>query len=306
MLTLEKFNSISKLFLLSGISLIPISILELYYGRYFSSYILIEDSYHGLVDAITILLVALFLRVVHKRSKRFPMGLYNLENLIVIGSSLLILYYSVDALIQSLSSKSSVPIWASGLTIANALITGSIYIAERKYSWLLLVKNDIAHAKLDIMMEGVSSAGLVIDNYYVSLGIVIAIVAFILKESLKTMKEAILSLVGANCESEFGERVEAMLRGFGIDVRKVYVRRLGSFYSIYIIFGVPSFTPIIEVYKIKKKIQRIVSTLDNVVMTDIRTVPIKIINYDTVPPVGKVNEADRTGRGSSSLANGRE
>ncbi|WP_168364242.1 cation transporter [Metallosphaera hakonensis] len=141
---------------MSGLSLAPLSVVELYYGREFSSYILLEDGYHGLTDATVAILLSLVLRVLNRRSRKFPWGLYNAESLVLMFTSILIAYYSLQALIGSVNSEPEVPKWTSIITSVGALISLGTYLTERKYNWLQLARSDIAHSKLDVTLSRLS------------------------------------------------------------------------------------------------------------------------------------------------------
>ncbi|AWR98915.1 hypothetical protein [Metallosphaera hakonensis] len=143
-----------------------------------------------------------------------------------------------------------------------------------------------------MFLETVSGLGLVLDNYYVSLGIVASIVVLIMMDVIKVLKDAVLSLIGASCNCELSDRIRIVLEGFNIDVRKIYIRRVGSFYSVYVIVGIPSLTPLIEAYRIRKRIRRIVKTFDSVVMVDIKMVP-KKIHENEVQRLSGTNEKIR-------------
>jgi divalent metal cation (Fe/Co/Zn/Cd) transporter len=301
----EKLNSASRVFLYSGIVLLPLSILEIIYGNLFSSYILLADAYHGFIDSSTAFLFSVLLKVIYRRTKRFPLGLYNLESLAMLMVSALILLLSVSVLLQSFSREASTPSWLSSLAWAGGLVTLGIYLLERRYNWLQLVRADMLHSKLDVVLEVLSGVGIIVGNYFLTIAIVTTIVGFILVDTAREVKEAILSLVGANCNSPLAERIETILSSYGFNVARVYVRRLGSFYMIHVIVRMPSETPLSKVYKEKKKAERIVQTFDGVAVIDVRAVPTKVdrlkkeVRGVGVPRANTINE--KSGPGHTSV-----
>lgn len=273
MIPTDKLNSASRLFLYSGLALLPFSILEFVYGNLFSSYILLADSYHGLVDSLTAFLFSVLLKVVYRKTKRFPLGLYNLESLSVLMISALVLFLSTSVLVNSFDQHSVVPLWLSSLAWASGVVTFGIYLAERRYDWLQIVRGDMLHSKLDVILEALSGIGIVLSNYFLTVTIVAVLVGFIVSDTVREVKEAILSLVGANCNCPFVERIETILVSYGFDVARVFVRKLGSFYMVHVIIRMPSDTPLSRAYREKKKAERIVRTFDGVALVDVRVVP---------------------------------
>ncbi|TRM94788.1 cation transporter, partial [Sulfolobus sp. A20-N-G8] len=66
------------------------------------------------------------------------------------------------------------------------------------------------------------------------------IVSFIIFDTFRELKEAIMSLIGANYNGPLKDEIFKALRKANINVLKIYVRRLGSFYMVYLIIGLPS------------------------------------------------------------------
>lgn len=278
MLPLSKLNSASRIFLISGILIFPISILEIYFGEKYSSSLLIVDSYHGFIDATSAILFSVLLKIIYRKSKRFPWGLYNLESLAILMSSAIIVFLSMTYLFQGLNASYNVPDWLASIIWGSSIITLIVYYLERKYRWIEIVRTDLVHSKLDIFMEIIGGIAILSQNFYFNLAVIISIIGFILADTIRQVKEAILSLIGASCDCPIKDRIHTILKGFGINVSNVYVRRLGSFFMVYVVVTMPSRTELRKVYRIRKKISRIVYSFDSVALVDVKIVPQKVKN----------------------------
>ncbi|ARM75022.1 cation transporter [Acidianus manzaensis] len=276
MIDLQKLRELSKLFLLSGILIVPLSIIEFYYGEYYNSSILIVDSFHGFIDATSAILFSILLGVIYKRSSKFPWGLYNLESISVLFVSIFIVYLAINYITTALhNSISGGPTWLAILIYISSLISLLIYKIEKKYSWINLVKTDITHTKLDTFLEIFSGIGIIVNNYYLTITIIIGISAFVLFDTIRQFKEAIYSLIGFNYNSPIKERLKIMLESFGLNVKNIYIRKIGSFYSLYVIIGLEPKTTLAEIYKLRKIVKRIAKTFDGVVNVEVKVIPEK-------------------------------
>lgn len=302
MIPLEKLRALSKLFLVSGILLVPISIIELYYGELYNSSILLADSFHGFIDATSAVLFSVLLSIVYKKSSKFPWGLYNLESIAILFATLFIVYLALDYLTTEINDINvSQPAWLSVIVYVVAVIFVIIYAIERKYSWIELVKSDLAHIKLDVSMEILSGIAIIISNYYLTLTVIVAMITFIIIDAARQFKEAIYSLVGVNYDSPIKDRMKAILTSLGYDVKNIYVRKIGSFYTLYVIIGLDPSITLKEIYKIRKTIKRIGSTFDSVVSIDVRVVPSKSKKQRLISSINELkafisNKADEKDR----------
>jgi divalent metal cation (Fe/Co/Zn/Cd) transporter len=156
-------------------------------------------------------------------------------------------------------------------------------------------------------MEIVSGFAIIINEYYLTLAVVFTIVGFILADAIRQFKEAIYSLIGINCDAPFKDRIKIILESLGINLKNIYVRKLGSFYMVYVVISLPpdckltsTMATFSNVYKIRKTVKRIVNSFENVAMVEVRVVPEKIKNHKLlitndatkVSNSNKVNEAN--------------
>lgn len=276
MLPLEKLNSASRVFLVTSVMIFGITSVEIVFARIYNSSLLIVDSYHGFLDAFSALLYSILLKVVYRRTRRFPWGLYNLESLAILMSSGVIVFLSVNYISTVIKANYHVPAWLSLFAWISSGVTLIAFLMERSYGWISVVRTDLLHSKLDFIMEVVSGLAIISENYYFNVSVIIGIILFILVDTAREVKEAILSLVGASCDCPVKERIYEILKGFNIDVSKVYVRRIGSFFMVYVIVRLPEDTELRKAYKIRKKVSRIVYSFDSVAMVEVRIVPKKV------------------------------
>ncbi|WP_084739874.1 cation transporter [Sulfuracidifex tepidarius] len=101
MISLKGLNSASRIFLFTGIVLLPLSLVEYLFGFWYGSFILIADSYHGFIDTFSAFFYSIILRVIYRKSKRFPLGKYNLESLGILLASIIVLFLSLNLIIDA-------------------------------------------------------------------------------------------------------------------------------------------------------------------------------------------------------------
>ncbi|WP_157042967.1 cation transporter [Sulfuracidifex metallicus] len=277
MISLKGLNSASRIFLFMGAFLLPLSLVEFVFGSWYGSFILIADSYHGLLILSQRFFYSIVLRIVYKRSKRFPYGKYNLESLGILLASIIVLFLSLDLIISVVKGTggSQIPGWLAIFTWLPAIATFFIFLAERKYSWISLVRSDIAHSKLDISTELVSGFMLLLNNYFATLGIVLVIVGFVTLDTARELKEAVLSLMGASIDTPLRKQVVDKVKKLNVKVLSASIRKVGSFYSVSLVIGLPSSMTLKEAYKIRKKVYKIVNSLDNIANVEIKIVPLR-------------------------------
>ncbi len=276
MISLKGLNSASRIFLFTGIVLLPLSLVEYLFGFWYGSFILIADSYHGFIDTFSAFFYSIVLRIIYRKSKRFPLGKYNLESLGILLASIVVLFLSLNLIIDAIrENQSSINSWFALLTWIPAVVTFSIYIAERKYSWIGLVRADIAHSKFDVLTEIASGFAIILDNSLVTLLMILVIVGFVILDTARELKEAIMSLIGATLDSPIRDTVIEKMRKVGINALSTSVRKVGSFYSISVVIGLPSNTTLKEAYRIRKKAYRIINSIDNIALVEIKVIPLR-------------------------------
>ncbi|WP_054846570.1 hypothetical protein [Sulfuracidifex tepidarius] len=150
-----------------------------------------------------------------------------------------------------------------------------IYFSERKYSWIGLVRADMAHSKFDVLTEVASGFAIILDNSLVTLIMILVIVGFVILDTARELKEAVMSLIGATLDSPIRDVAIEKMRKSGINVLSASIRKVGSFYSISVVIGLPSNTTLKEAYRIRKKAYRIINSIDNIALVEVKIIPLR-------------------------------
>ncbi len=276
MISLKGLNSASRVFLLTGILLLPLSLIEFLFGFNYGSYILLADSYHGFIDSSSAFFYSIVLKTIYKRSRRFPAGKYNLESIGILVASIIVLFLSLNLLVNvyrsSIASYSSP--WFATLTWISGLATLVIFVMEKRYNWIGLVRADMSHSKLDISIEVVSGFAIILNQHFITLTVVLVIVGFVIFDTARELKEAVMSLVGASLESPIKEAVLKKAMEMGVNVLSTSVRRVGSFYAVSLIIGLPSDMTLREAYSVRKRVYKAINSIDSIAIIEIKTVPL--------------------------------
>ncbi|MEM3189377.1 MAG: cation transporter, partial [Saccharolobus sp.] len=238
------------------------------------------------IDATFALVISLSLKIIlNKRSKKFSNEIYNLESILIIFLSFIIVYFSIDLLISAvkITEPEELPVNLAIVTWVSGLLTFFIYLIERRYSWIEIVKTDIVHSKLDIISEILSGFVIIISNSALILIATFLIVIFLIFDVIKEVKEAIYAIIGVKVDSPLRDEIIEVLRSRGINVLNATFRRLGSFLSVNLVIALPSDSSIAKAYEIKKNVKRIIyNNFDNIVAIDFVFVPIKkskVVSY---------------------------
>ncbi|WP_338603904.1 cation transporter [Sulfolobus tengchongensis] len=276
MISIKVLRRVSFIFLVTGIFLIPIFLFEFLFGAFFKSYILLADSYHALIDSLISFLFYFTLLKINTKSKRFPWGLYNLESLVVLTASIFVAYLSVNLVVDMFKAPtiSDIPIWYSIILFVSSAYSFMIYVIERRYRYISVVRNDMNHSLLDSATEIISGIGLIVQSSLFTNLITIGIVLFTFSDIINQLKDTILSILGASYDSPLKFKLLNELRAKNISVVNLYLRKLGSFYAVYAYIALPKDITLGKAYRIKKKAKRIISKYDNIVLVDIKLIPL--------------------------------
>jgi divalent metal cation (Fe/Co/Zn/Cd) transporter len=78
---------------------VSLSLLKFFWAYFQGSLALVADSVHSISDVISSTTLFIGLKISKRKSKAFPYGLYKVENLIALVSSLFILFAEYKALL---------------------------------------------------------------------------------------------------------------------------------------------------------------------------------------------------------------
>jgi len=270
----ETLDRSSRLFAVTGLAWLPLATYEIYLGLTRSYYILQADGYHSLFDSVTALLYAILIKVAYTRSKKYTWRLYNVESMATILVSIFVVYLTGSALLESLHGGPVMPTWTSRLIWVNAAMSAAVATLEARYARLLLVRSDVLHASVDAAVDLIAG-GVVVGAYFRLTPLIMAVIFIVtLYNAVSNSLVAVESLLGLEVHaSDLRKSVEAGLRSAGIRPLRVYVARAGSFYLVQAIIALPPETTLAKAYRVKKRAAKIISSMDSVLIADVRVVP---------------------------------
>ena len=167
------------------------------------------DAVHSLTDVVSSVIILIGIKISKRPSRRFPYGLYKVENLVALGTSLLILFagYEIFRMILSGGSRplpSQIPlaIVGVGLTILIAwlfsryelkkgLETGSpSLVADAKHLW-----TDVLSSLIILAALLGSAVGFALDKYAA-----IIVVIFIVRSAVTIFLDSVRVLLDASLD----------------------------------------------------------------------------------------------------------
>jgi len=99
-------NRLEKTAIISAIATAGIALIKFFAGTLFGSIALIADAIHSFTDIIGSIAVFFGVRFSDVKSKKFPYGLYKLENLVSLFLSLLIFYTAFEVMREAVAGLS--------------------------------------------------------------------------------------------------------------------------------------------------------------------------------------------------------
>jgi divalent metal cation (Fe/Co/Zn/Cd) transporter len=235
------------------------------------------------MDVTSAILFSLLFRIIYRKSRRFSYGIYNLESIAVLFTSLIILYLAIDLLINTIyynknNESLQTPLLAVSIIWISVIVTLIILIFETRYSWISLVKVDIIHSKFDIFTEIISSIAVMSSSYFINLITTLIILTLLFFDIFREIREAFLAIIGAPYNSPIKYKMIKELTNKGLNVMDIKLKRLGSFDSVKAIIGMNPQIPISEAYKIRKLVKRTLTKFENVALVEVDIIPTKKIS----------------------------
>ncbi len=97
-------NKLEKAAIVSAIATAAIALIKFFAGTFFGSIALVADAIHSFTDIVGSIAVFFGVRFSDIKSKKFPYGLYKLENLVSLFLALLIFYTGFEILNEALAA----------------------------------------------------------------------------------------------------------------------------------------------------------------------------------------------------------
>ena len=210
-------RSVYKYVLISLLLTVVATIIRFLGGYLVGNAAVAIEALHALLDVIiTSAVLASMVLVRSEVSRRFPYGLYRVEDLVSLGLAVAMAFLGASTLVSSLTSKSSPPSLIPSLAQAASLplLAGSAYVKFRgaSLSNSPALRADALHTVSDVVEGSGVLAGLII--YLVSrspiayLASIVVAVAGLFWASYEAGKDSILSLLDLPKDRGFMEGVK--------------------------------------------------------------------------------------------------
>ncbi|MEZ4599221.1 MAG: cation diffusion facilitator family transporter [Syntrophotaleaceae bacterium] len=179
------------------------------------------DAIHSLTDVISAVIVLVGIKISKRRSRNFPYGLYKIENLVALGTALLIFVAGYEIVEEVFTRESgillsNIPLAAGGIGLSilitwlfsryelkKGLETGSpSLIADARHVWADMLSSVV------ILISLLGSAfGLVLDRYAA-----LIVVVFIAKAAIHIFLDAVRVLLDASLDYESMNRIRDIVK----------------------------------------------------------------------------------------------
>jgi cation diffusion facilitator family transporter len=131
-------NRLEKTAVISAIATAAIALIKFLAGTLFGSIALVADAIHSFTDIIGSAAVFFGVRFSGVKSRKFPYGLYKLENLVSLFLSLLIFYTAFEILGKAIDAALGAALQQAGpLAIAAALFSLVVSFLLAKYKFMV-------------------------------------------------------------------------------------------------------------------------------------------------------------------------
>jgi cation diffusion facilitator family transporter len=196
--------------------------LKYFFGVFAGSLALLADAVHSSADVVSSASIWAGLRISRRKSKRFPYGLYKVENLVALGTAGLILLAGYEIFRTVLAGGENVKAERLPYAIAGVVLIGLILWAFSRYELRKAkkldspsLKADAHHLTTDLFSTGVILVGLA--GSYLRPGfpldqiaalIIVALIAWV---GLKIALDAIRVLLDASLDFDTLSRIRDII-----------------------------------------------------------------------------------------------
>lgn len=222
-----------------------IFVLKLFIGRLTGVSTLVSDGYHNLTDAFGFFGILMGFVIANRPpSKKFPYGLYKLEDLIGLGLALLIFYQAFEFIRESIVNFGGVQdirwnIW--GL-IVPAISTGLIFIcAVLLYQSAQLTNSPALRSESkQVLVDGYMGIGVFIGLVFMfieweilDIFLTIGISVLIALAGVQIFKDSVLDLLDRGLDQEKKDAILALAKSVDLtcvtDIQEIQGRRAGRY-----------------------------------------------------------------------------
>ncbi len=198
-----------------------LSIIKTIGGIFSGSAALIADGIHSLSDLAASLSVFVGITISNKKSKKFPFGLYKVENLVALVSAFAIFFAGYEMAKDVFFGESTK---IKNLPVALAIIVFTVVVTflYSKYEQKMAIKlnspslkADAEHIKTDFYAALVVLVGIVAQYFEFYIGekiAVLIVVIFIFHSGFEILKESIKVLLDASVDNDTIQKVKEILK----------------------------------------------------------------------------------------------
>jgi cation diffusion facilitator family transporter len=236
----RKMNKLEKTAIISTLGNVFLSVIKLATGMLFGSIALIADAMHSFTDIVGSLAVFFGIKFSTVKSKRFPYGLYKLENLISLFVALLIFYAAFEIASDALVSLHSAEQIASMVPSAVAFFSFIFVLILAKYkekvameenspSMLAEAKHSLGDAASSLaVVVGVTLSFLGLPYFDPLIGIAVALLVF--KSGAEILLDSVKVLLDASLDYATMRRIEELAaKQKNVSVKEIIARNSGRF-----------------------------------------------------------------------------
>lgn len=214
---------------------------------YTGSSALLADALHSLTDSISSGFVTFGILLSTKKSKKFPYGLYKIENIVSVLVAVLVVFAGIEIIIRSLHGRTQLENEKIGLGIALVSVFISLFLGIYKIS----VSNKTNSPSLKA--DGYHSLSDALSSIAVFLGIFlyptfsyaeniagVIVAAILIYAGFEIFKHSLLVLLDAQLKEEDIQKIIRILNEYrGLKINFIRGRSSGSHYFIDISFSMP-------------------------------------------------------------------
>jgi cation diffusion facilitator family transporter len=199
----------------------------------------LSEAVHSLTDVLGNLSVLMGISISRKKSYNFPWGLYKVENIVAILSSLLIFLVAYEVIKNTLLRDAKQIIHINASVMVLGFLAFPIYLFARFEKKRAVQLNspslmaDAQHWVSDIAALGVVIIGLLASRFfpYADIGAALIIVFIILRVGYKIIKNSMKSLLDASVDKKTLEIIRDIAKGINRveEITALHARNSGSF-----------------------------------------------------------------------------
>ena len=166
-------NKLEKTAIVSAIVTAFIAIIKFLAGTMFGSIALVADAIHSFTDLIGSMAVFFGIRFSETKSKKFPYGLYKLENLVSLFLALLIFYTAFEILLGAINNLNAPVEKAGSIAIVATVFSLVVSFVLAKYKFKVGKKENspsmLSEAK-HTMLDAITTIGVLFAVVFSYLG----------------------------------------------------------------------------------------------------------------------------------------